>query len=87
MGADAGYCGLKFMSFSVFLIYQLPTQQPAEKQRGPATGADVLSIEGEKGKPGTPLTRTLLTGTGVAQGAGRTACFTGEDLGELRKVK
>lgn len=49
--------------------------------------ADVLSIEGEKERPGTPLTRTLLNGTHVARGAGRTACFTVEDPGELRKIK
>lgn len=49
--ADAGCCGLKFMSFSVFCIHQLP---PSETQRGPAIGGQCSLHEGQKGQQGTP---------------------------------
>ena len=65
-------CFLVFSSINYLPGYQL------EKGEAPLWVADVLSTEGEKGRQGTPLTRT---------GSGRTACFTGEDLGALSKVK
>lgn len=79
--ADAGCCGLKFMSFSVFCIHQLP---PSETQRGPAIGGQCSLHEGQKGQQGTP--RGAHDSPEPTQPEGLAEWPILQDTGGLRKV-